>query len=399
MRFRYSRGIETSDPNPVEVSFVMPCLNEARTLPACIDKARQTIARHGLQAEIIVADNGSDDGSADVARQCGARVVQVAERGYGSALRGGIDAARGRFVIMGDADGSYDWADVMGFVERLRAGDDLVMGCRLPSGGGRILPGAMPWQNRWIGNPVLSAIGRAFFRAPVADFHCGMRAFRRDAYRALDLRTTGMEFASEMIIKATLKHQRISQIPITLHPDGRDRAPHLNRWRDGWRHLRFMLLFCPRWLFLVPGIALFAFGLIAGGRLLVGAVYIGSFRFDTNTLLFCSMSMLVGFQLVAFAAFAKVFAVTTGLVGEDARVHWLLRTATLELGIVVGGLAVLAGAGLLVWSLNYWRGAGFGELSYPDGLRHVIPAVTTLTLGVQVVIASFFLSVLALPRR
>jgi glycosyltransferase involved in cell wall biosynthesis len=388
-----------TNPDAIEVSLVMPCLNEARTIGVCLDRAARAIAEHHLRAEIIVVDNGSTDGSADIARAAGARVVPVATRGYGAALRGGIESARGRFVVMADADGSYDWSDIWRFVERLRAGDDLVMGCRLPAGGGRILPGAMPWQNRWLGNPVLSAVGRAFFGAPVTDFHCGMRGFRKSAHDALDLRTTGMEFASEMIIKATLKGQRISELPITLSPDGRGRPPHLNRWRDGWRHLRFMLLFCPRWLFLIPGAVLFVAGLAVGIRLLAGPVWIGSLRFDTNTLLVCSLAMLVGFQLVTFAAFAKVFSVSAGFIPDDTRVIWLLRTASLEAGIIVGGVMVLLGVGLLIWSVEYWRVSGFGQLSYPDGLRIVIPAVTTMALGVQVVIASFFLSVLALPRK
>lgn len=384
----------------IDVSFVMPCLNEARTIGVCIDKAKRAITELRLSAEIVVADNGSTDGSDRIAAEAGARVVAVAAKGYGAALRAGIAEARGTFVIMADADDSYDWSAVAGFIEELRAGADLVMGCRLPSGGGRILPGAMPWQNRWIGNPALSTIGRLFFRAPVRDFHCGMRAFRKDACEALDLRTTGMEFASEMVIKATLYGQRIREIPITLHPDGRGgRAPHLNRWRDGWRHLRFMLLFCPRWLFLLPGLLFLTFGSLFGLRLLAGPLQIGTVEFNTNSLLVCSLLTQVGFQLVTVALFTRIFASVSGLMPPSRRLASFTRLLNLETGLVAGALLLLAGLGLLGWSLEYWRRTGFGQLSFPVGLRLVIPAVTTLGLGVQVVIASFFLSVLQLPRK
>ncbi len=383
----------------LEVSIVMPCLNEAETLPACIQKAQEAIHKHDLQAEIVVADNGSHDGSPDIAAALGARVVHAPIRGYGAALMAGIEAARGTYVVMGDADCSYDFGAIFPFVEKLRDGYDLVMGCRLPKGRGTIMPGAMPWSHRWLGNPLLSAIGKVLFRTPVSDFHCGLRAFRRDIMVALGLRTTGMEFASEMVVKATLKNLRIAEIPITLHKDQRTRAPHLRRWRDGWRHLRFMLLFSPYWLFFVPGFALFLLGTASGGILVAGPVRIGGVEFDTNTLLVSAMAVLVGFKLIAFAMFAKVFAISEGLLPEDPRLDKVFQVVTLEVGMLVGLLVMLAGLGLLSWGVLYWRGYAYGPISYPDSLRLVIPGVTGLTLGVEIIFSSFFLSILGLRRK
>jgi glycosyltransferase involved in cell wall biosynthesis len=383
----------------LEVSIVMPCLNEAETLPACIQKAQEAIHKHDLQAEIVVADNGSHDGSPDIAAALGARVVHAPIRGYGAALMAGIEAARGTYVVMGDADCSYDFGAIFPFVEKLRDGYDLVMGCRLPKGRGTIMPGAMPWSHRWLGNPLLSAIGKVLFRTPVSDFHCGLRAFRRDIMVALGLRTTGMEFASEMVVKATLKNLRIAEIPITLHKDQRTRAPHLRRWRDGWRHLRFMLLFSPYWLFFVPGFALFLLGTASGGILVAGPVRIGGVEFDTNTLLVSAMAVLVGFKLIAFAMFAKVFAISEGLLPEDPRLGKVFQVVTLEVGMLVGLLVMLAGLGLLSWGVLYWRGYAYGPISYPDSLRLVIPGVTGLTLGVEIIFSSFFLSILGLRRK
>ena len=386
-------------PEREALSVLMPCLNEAETLSSCIRKARKAIAALGIDGEVLVADNGSTDGSREIAAAEGARVVDVAERGYGSALRGGIEAARGGWIVMGDADDSYDFSDLAPFVERLRSGADLVMGCRLPRGGGRIVPGAMPWKHRWIGNPVLSFLGRLLFRTGVHDFHCGLRAFSREAIRGIELRTTGMEFASEMVIRASLAGLRVEEVPVTLHRDGRSRPPHLRSWRDGWRHLRFMLLFSPRWLFLVPGLLLALLGLGLGLRLTAGPLVVGRVHLDTNTLLVCSMAVVVGFQLCFFGIFTRRFAVLERLLPESGLSSSFERVFSLERGVALGLGVFLGGVALLVVALLAWADVGFGQMSYPDSLRVVIPAVTLITLGVQVVFSSFFLSILSLARR
>ncbi|MBI3503610.1 MAG: glycosyltransferase family 2 protein [Proteobacteria bacterium] len=391
-------GHHTSDPG-LEVSLVMPCLNEARTLPTCIRKAQSAIAKHGLRAEIVVADNGSTDGSDRIARECGARVVAVEERGYGAAVMGGVAAARGTYVVMGDADDSYDWSSIATFVERLREGYDLVMGCRLPSGGGTVRAGAMPFAHRWLGNPTLTWLSRLFFRCPISDIYCGLRAFRRDLCERLGLAMIGMEFACEMVIKATLAGQRITEVPITLYPDGRVRRSHLRTWRDGWLTLRFMLLFSPRWLFLIPGCILFVVGLVVGAVLVAGPIRVGTVVFDVSTLLVCGMAVLIGFQLIAFALFTKVYAVSRGLLPRDATLDRLLGVVTLEGGLVIGGGLSLVGLGLLLWAVDYWRAFGFGPLSYPKSLRLSIPAVIMSTLGIEMMFSSFFLGILGLRRR
>jgi glycosyltransferase involved in cell wall biosynthesis len=383
----------------LEVSIVMPCLNEAETLQRCIRKTQQSIRQHNLKAEIIIADNGSTDGSREIAQASGARVVPVETKGYGAALAGGIEAAKGRYVIMGDADDSYDFSNIFPFIERLREGHDLVMGCRLPTGGGIIRPDAMPWKHRWIGNPVLTRIGRLFFRSPISDFHCGLRAFRKDSYQKLDMRTTGMEFASEMVIKATLRKMRVTQIPITLHKDGRSRPPHLRSWRDGWRHLRFMLMYSPRWLFLFPGIIGFLVGAFFFALLLQGPLRVGIAFFDTNTLLVSAMAIILSFQLISFAMFTKIFAISEGLLPEDPRLNRLFPVINLEVGILIGLIIAVSGLGLLIGAFLYWAKLGFGEMSYPDSLRLVIPAITLLTLGVQIIFSSFFMSILGLKTR
>src|ERR1700693_5080839 len=306
---RAARRTEPTPPTAVEVSIVMPCLNEAETLAKCIGHAQNAVKKGGFTAEIIVADNGSTDGSQLVARELGATVVDVPRRGYGRAPIGGMDAARGRFVVMGDADDSYDFEAIGPLIDKLREGYDLVVGNRFLGG---IEPGAMPWSHRWVGNPVLTLISRVFFHAPVGDTHCGLRALRKDAYEKLRLRATGMEFASEMVIKASLKGMRITEVAVVLRPDGRSRPPHLRTWRDGWRHLRFMLLFSPRWLFLYPGLALFALGAILSALLVAGPVYVAGVRLDIHTLLVAGFLSLLGYQLVLFAVFTKSFAVRTG---------------------------------------------------------------------------------------
>ena len=380
----------------VELSIVFPCLNEARTLATCIEQAQRTLAENDIAAEIVVADNGSTDSSAEIAAQYGARVVPVEERGYGSALRGGIEAARGRYVLMADPDGSYDLRHIPRFVEQLRSGADLVMGNRFAGG---VKQGAMPTLHRYLGNPVLSGIGRLFFKADCGDFHCGIRAFTKAAYEMMSLRTTGMEFASEMVVKASLFGLRVAEVPTTLSPDGRDRPPHLRSWRDGWRHLRFLLMYSPRWLFLYPGMALILLGTLAGAYLLPGPRHIGSIMLDVHSLLYAAMAVLIGFQCVAFAMFTKVFAISEGLLPEDPRLNRIFRYFTLEVGLAIGGILLLVGIVTSVWAVATWGSGHFGLLDPVHVLRIVIPAVLTITLGCNVIFASFFLSILGMRRK
>lgn len=380
----------------VELSVVMPCLNEAGTVGACVKKAMDALELHGIRGEVIVADNGSTDGSQQIAREFGARVVPVEKRGYGSALQSGIAAAHGEFVLMGDADDTYDFAQLNEFVAKLREGYDLVMGNRFR---GKIMPGAMPPLHRYLGNPVLTGLGRLFFKSPVGDFHCGLRAFRKDAIDRLGLRTLGMEFASEMVVKATAFHLRVAEIPTTLAPDRRDCPPHLRTWRDGWRHLRFLLLYSPRWLFLYPGIGLVALGIIVSALLMPGPRSIGKIVFDVHTLLFAAMAILIGFQSVVFATFTKIFAISEGLLPEDPRLTRMFRYVTLEVGLIAGVLLILVGAGAWVLGLEAWRIQEFGPLDPEKTLRIVIPGIVFFTLGFQVVLSSFFLSVLGMSRR
>lgn len=377
----------------------MPCLNEAETLERCIKKAQLAIDRHALSAEIIIADNGSTDGSQDIARQNGARLIDIKEKGYGSALRGGILAATGKYVIMGDADDSYDFGEVFRFVEKLRLGYDLVMGCRLPKGGGTIMPGAMPLKHRILGNPVLSCIGQVFFKSPMTDFHCGLRGFSKAAYATMDLHTTGMEFASEMVIKATLLKLRMTEIPITLHRDGRSRPPHLRSWRDGWRHLRFMLMYSPRWLFFFPGMLFLVLGALVFIRLMMGPIFIGTIGLESNTLLVAGMSILIGFQMISFYLFAKVFAITEGFLPEDPKIHTFLRIFPLEVGLLIGIVCFGLGASLMFQALTLWQQTGYGELAYLVKLKKVVPAIIFLLLSCQVIFSSFFLSILKLHRK
>ena len=384
---------------PVELTIVIPCLNEVQTLGVCIRKARLGLERAGVRGEVVVADNGSTDGSIALAQEMGARVVRVAEKGYGSALRGGIAAARGRWIILGDGDDSYDFTAIEGFVEKLREGYDLVMGCRRPSGGGTILPGAMPWKNRWIGNPGLSFIGRLFFKCQARDFHCGLRGLAKAAYRRMDLKTTGMEFASEMVIQATLKSLRIAEVPVTLYPDGRSRPPHLRPWRDGWRHLRFMLIYSPRWLFLVPGLILAALGVLSGTLLAVTPVRLGSVQLDSGTLAVCGLLVIMGGQLVAFAIFTKVFAIAEGLLPQDPKFSQLFRWFTLERGLAPGLAVLVLGLGLLGHAWWVWEQAGFLALPYGENMRRLIPAVTLIAAGTQIIFSSFFVSVLGLKTE
>jgi glycosyltransferase involved in cell wall biosynthesis len=376
----------------LELSLVMPCLNEAETLAICIEKAQKYLEKQGIAGEIIVADNGSTDGSQAIARQMGARVVPVPEKGYGSALRGGIAAAKGQYIIMGDADDSYDFSNLSAFLEQLRAGKELVMGNRFKGG---IKRGAMPFLHQYLGNPVLTWIGKVFFASSCGDFHCGLRGFNKAAIERLNLRTTGMEFASEMIVKASLHKLKIAEVPTTLSPDGRSRPPHLRTWRDGWRHLRFLLLYSPRWLFLYPGLLLMFLGLAVVLWLLPGPRGI----FDIHTLLFAATAIIVGFQSVTFAIFTKVFAMSEGLFPKDNRFERVFRYLNLEVGLLAGSLLLLIGIAGSLYAFTYWGTTSFGHLEPVKTMRIVIPSVTCLALGVQVIFASFFLSVLGLKRE
>ncbi len=381
---------------PLELSVLMPCLNEAETLEVCIKKAQNSLRENQLSGEVIIADNGSTDGSQAIAERLGARVVPVASKGYGSALLGGIAAARGRFIIMGDADDSYEFTNLMPFVVKLRDGFELVMGNRFKGG---IKPGAMPPLHRYLGNPVLTGIGRLFFGCPAGDFHCGLRGFSKAAIDRLELQTTGMEFASEMVVKASLQGLRITEVPTTLSPDGRSRPPHLRSWRDGWRHLRFMLVYSPRWLFLYPGMLLMLVGLGAGLWLLPGPQKVGGVTFDVHTLLYAMLAVLIGFQAVVFSVFTKIFAVSEGLMPEDQRLNRLFKVVTLEVGLIAGTLLILGGLAGSIYAVGLWREKSFGDLNPAQTLRTILPAVLALTLGCQIVLSSFFLSVLGLKRR
>jgi glycosyltransferase involved in cell wall biosynthesis len=379
--------------NPIDVTIVMPCLNEAETLGICIRKALAAIAATGLAGEVVVADNGSTDGSLEIAVAEGARVVNVPVRGYGAALIAGFEAARGKYVLMADADDSYEFGHLPRFVEALNAGSDLVMGNRFR---GEIKPGAMPPLHRYLGNPVLSFIGRLFFGIPVGDFHCGMRAFRRDAMLRLKLKTTGMEFASEMVVRASQQGLRISEVPTTLSPDGRSRAPHLRTWRDGWRHLRFLLLYSPRWLFLYPGLAASLVGLLLTVWLLPSQRSVGRFHFDVDTLTYAIGLLMIGAHISVFAVSAKVFGTREGLLPPNPKFERLFRYVTLESGLIVGAVLLLAGFGTMIYSIELWRQAGFGELSPTRMLRLTLPAAASLMLGVEAIFSSFFLSLLGM---
>lgn len=383
-------------PGTVELTIVMPCLNEARTLGACIARAKTFLDEHDVVGEIIVADNGSTDGSQQIAEDLGARVVPVKQRGYGSALAGGIAAANGEFVIMGDSDCSYDFSALMPFVEELRAGHDLVMGNRFRGG---IRPGAMPPMHRYFGNPLLSAIGRLFFKSPCGDFYCGLRGFRRQAVLDLELQSPGMEFALEMLVKATMSGLRITEVPTTLDPDGRDRQPHLRTWRDGWRSLRFYLLFSPRWLFLYPGLALMLIGLLLGAWLLPGSRHIGSITLDVHTLLFAAVAVSIGFQTAAFGVFGKMLALVSGLHPPNPRLERLLGRPLLEKGLIAGFALILTGFVLAGYATFRWMQTDFGDIDPFIGMRRIIPAALCLMLGCQVTISSFFFSLIDLQRQ
>lgn len=380
----------------MELSIIMPCLNEALTLETCIRKALSFLEKHQVSGEVVIADNGSTDGSQAIARRAGAVVVDVPEKGYGSALMGGILAAQGTYIIMGDSDDSYDFENLMPFVEKMREGYDLVMGNRFKGG---VKPGAMPFLHKYLGNPVLSFIGRLFFDIPIKDFHCGLRAFRKDAALRMDLRTTGMEFASEMVVKASLYKMKITEVPTTLSPDGRGRPPHLRTWRDGWRHLRFLLMYSPKWLFLMPGFFLILLGTLLTGALLTGPVQIGTIRLDVHTLLYAAGMIIVGFQSIVFFTFSKMFAYGSGLYPEDKEVMKFINSFNLEKGLIAAGALLLSGFILAINTLLIWNQANFGDLEPELMLRRVIPATLLLVLGIQMLFYSFFFSILQIKRK
>jgi hypothetical protein len=378
------------------VSVVIPCLNEAETIGFCVERAFAGIVATGLPGEVVVADNGSTDGSDRIAEELGARVVHVREPGYGAALSGGIDAARGRYVVMGDGDATYDFGRIDDFVRKLEDGDDLVMGNRFAGG---IERGAMPLLNRRVGNPVLTAVGRRLFRSPVSDFHCGLRAFRREAIAGLGLTAPGMEYASEMVIKASLGGLRVSEVPTTLAVGPTGREPHLRPWRDGWRHLRLLLLFSPRWLFFYPGLALSVVGAGVMIALLPGPLDIGGLRFDVDTLLFAGGAVILGFQAVVFAVFARIYGMTQGFLPEDPQLRGLFRFVTLEVGVAVGVVLLAGGIAGSAYALAYWGDHSFGSLDYTVALRVVVPSVVLIVVGAQTIFSSFFLSFLGLRDR
>lgn len=384
------------EPAPIEVSVVMPCLNEAETLETCILKAQKAFGEVNITGEVIIADNGSTDGSPEIAEILGAKVVHVRSRGYGNALMGGIAAASGKYIIIGDADASYDFGHIPRFLEHLRKDSDLVMGNRFRGG---IEPDAMPPLHRYLGNPALTRLGRLFFGGSCGDFYCGLRGFSKKAYETMGLRTTGMEFATEMVVKATLLRMRVTEVPTTLSPDGRSRPPHLRTWRDGWRTLRFFLLYSPRWLFLYPGLALMVVGFLAGAWLLPEPRRVGNVIFDVHTLLYATIAILLGFQSIAFAVFTKLFAVSEGLHPPDPLLDQLFRYINLELGLLVGTALAILGFGISIYAVHVWGQQHFGRLDMSHTFRVVIPAALSLTLGVQVIFSSFFLSVLGLHRR
>jgi glycosyltransferase involved in cell wall biosynthesis len=380
----------------LELSIVMPCLNEGETLEKCITKAKSFLSRSGVAGEIVIGDNGSTDGSIEIGRRCGARVVNIPIRGYGAALYGAVAASRGKYCVMGDSDDSYDFSSLDLFLKELRAGADLVMGNRFRGG---IAPGAMPWKNRYIGNPVLSGLGRFLFATPTKDFHCGLRAFSRDAFLRMDLRTTGMEFASEMVIKATLLNMKVVEVPTTLSRDGRSRPPHLRPYRDGWRHLRFMLLFSPDWLFLYPGLVLTLAGLLLGAKLLASPVYIGGVRLSVDTLIYSVTMIEIGFQAVLFALLSRAYAIQEGLFPRPAQPTLFDKLFKLERGLILGAVLILFGLGLFLYVFSVWESARFGPLDMESVTPIVIGSSISISLGFEVILSSLFLSMLKLNVR
>lgn len=383
------------EPNQCELTILMPCLNEAETLEICIVKAVSFLEKNGVDGEVLIADNGSTDGSQEIARRCGARVVDIPLKGYGAALIGGCNEAKGQYVIMGDSDDSYDFTNLMPFLERLRAGDELVMGNRFRGG---IEKGAMPPLHRYLGNPVLSTLGRVFFPSEIKDFHCGLRGYNTQSMRALDLQTTGMEYASEMVVKSTLHGLKISEVPTTLKKDGRSRPPHLRSWRDGWRHLKFLLMHCPNWLFLYPGYVLFSIGLILSIILTVGPLTIGGVVFDINTLLYAVMAAIVGVNLILFAVYTRTYAEQTGYIPMTKQTRYL-SNFTANKGSLLGIILVVLGIIAIIVAFIIWRNTSFGDLNPEFVMRVTIPSLGLIVIGIQVIFSGFFVDILRIKTK
>lgn len=387
---------EATKASKYELTILMPCLDEAETVAVCVEKALCFLTQNGISGEIIIADNGSTDGSRELASAAGARVVAIAERGYGAALRGGIAAAQSDYIIMGDADDSYDFSSLEGMLAQLRAGDDLVMGNRFAGGIG---PGAMPFLHRYLGNPVLSFIGRLFYRNDISDFHCGLRGFKTSSIRALGLNSNGMEFASEMVVKSAMHGLRITDVPTTLRKDGRSRPPHLRTWRDGWRHLKFLLLHSPRWLFLIPGIVLLTAGMTAMLIIASGLVVVGHIGLDIHTMAYAGTATLLGFQMVLFAVMTKVIGIRNGWLPHDSLfARWLTRL-TLERCLCMALVLFATGLGISLYAMTTWVSTNFGALDPRVTMRWVIPSTTLLALGGELFLTGFLLDALRLPNR
>ena len=383
-------------PQEIELTILMPCLNEAETLEVCINKAKSFLEKSGVKGEILIADNGSTDGSVEIAERCGARVEHVPVKGYGAALIGGCKAAKGKYVIMGDADDSYDFLNLMPFVEKLREGYELVVGNRFKGG---IAKGAMPPLHRYLGNPVLSFIGRLFFPSDIGDFHCGLRGYEREAMLKLDLHTTGMEYASEMVVKATMYGLKMAEVPTTLSPDGRSRAPHLRSFRDGWRHLKFLLLHSPNWLFLYPGMIFCVVGLIMTVALMFGPVQIGSVAFDIHTMLYGSAMVMIGANMIFFSLFTRIYAMRTNFIPTKESVATKLANVTTENGAVAGVLLTLAGIIMTIAAFVIWKDTSFGNLNPQEMMRMTIPALTLMVVGIEMIFASFFIGILNIKHQ
>jgi len=380
----------------MELTILMPCLNEAETLKVCIDKARGFLENHQIQGEILIADNGSTDGSQDIAHQAGARVITVHQRGYGAALAGGITAAHGKYVIMGDADDSYDFSALNGILDSLRSGNELVMGNRFRGG---IAKGAMPLLHRWLGNPVLSFLGRLFYRIPIGDFHCGLRGFSRNAILKLKLSSSGMEFASEMVVKSALHNLSFAEVPVTLSPDGRSRPPHLRTWRDGWRHLRFLLIHSPRWLFLLPGIGLFSIGILAMFLIATGPVTIGGLGLDIHTMAYAGVAIVLGFQMLLLSIFTRMMGMKFGWLPINTHYQCWISYLTLETCLIAGSLLFLVSLAMSSHALQLWMNTDFGALEPRQVMRWVVPSVTIMSIGGELILAGFFFEILKLASN